>query len=105
MPPFIVVPGSGGGSGDGVLLRIKAVPGAKRDEIVGTHGDRLKVRVSQPPEGGKANAAICALIAGVLGVGVRDVEVTAGHTSPMKTVRVLGVTISEVGERLRSVMG
>ncbi len=73
------------------LVAVKAVPGAKRDEIVGPLGERLKVRVSAPPQGGKANRAICGLLAAALGVKARDVEVIAGHASAEKTVRVMGV--------------
>ncbi|MCA9287962.1 MAG: DUF167 domain-containing protein [Phycisphaerales bacterium] len=78
--------------GGGVRLHIKAVPGASRDQIAGVLGDRLKVRVAAPPEGGKANKAICALIAGELGVRTSAVTVAAGQTSPEKTVAVEGVT-------------
>lgn len=80
----------------GVVIAIKVVPGARRDEVVGQLGERLKVRVSAPPEGGKANAAVCALVAGVLGVSGRDVEVVRGHTSAEKVVRVRGVGAREV---------
>lgn len=86
--------------GDGVLIDIKAVPGAKRDEVAGVLGERLKVRVSAPPEGGKANRAVCALLAGVLGVRSNRVEVVAGHANPQKTVRVTGVDAGEVLARL-----
>ena len=44
--------------GSDVLIWIKAVPGASRNQITGIVGDRLKVRTSAPPEGGKANKAI-----------------------------------------------
>jgi len=84
----------------GVLVAVKAVPGSSRDEVVGVLGDRLKVRVSAPPEGGKANKAICAAIAEALGVKARDVEVVAGHTSPEKTVRINGATMNAVREAL-----
>jgi uncharacterized protein (TIGR00251 family) len=72
-------------------IRVKAVPGAKRDEIVGVLGDRLKIRVSQPPEGGRANEAIRSLLAERLGVGVRSVSLINGASSPAKTFAVLGV--------------
>lgn len=75
----------------GSLIRVKASPGASRDAIAGTRGDRLKVRVGAPPEGGRANDAICALLAGALGARPRDAEVTHGRTSPEKTIRVRGV--------------
>ncbi len=81
-------------------IPIKAVPGARRDEIAGMLGNRLKVRVSAPPEGGKANAAICALIAAALGLRARQVEIVAGHASPEKTVRVLGAD----PERIRALL-
>lgn len=78
-----------------VLIRLKAVPGAKRDAVAGALGDRLKVRVSAPPEGGKANKAICGLLAGALGVRARDVEIVSGQTSPEKVARVVGVGEAE----------
>ena len=76
--------------GDDVLIRIKAVPGASRDEIAGPVGDRLKIRVSAPPEAGKANRALCAVVATALGVRPNAVAVTEGHSSALKTVRVIG---------------
>ncbi len=78
------------------MIRVKAVPGAKRDEIVGLLGDRLKVRVSAPPEGGKANEAIVALLADALRVRARDIEIVAGRSSAEKSVRVTGVDASVV---------
>jgi len=78
------------------LIAVKAVPGAKRDEIVGRLGDRLKIRVSAPPEGGKANKAICKLLATTLGVRAKDVEVVRGHASAEKTLRVSGIKASDV---------
>jgi uncharacterized protein (TIGR00251 family) len=82
-------------------IRIKAVPGASRDALAGMLGDRLKVRVSAPPEGGKANKAIAALLARELGVRPAQVEIISGHTSPEKTVRVTGCDPA----RVRSLLG
>ena len=79
----------------GVTIRVKAVPGAKREQIAGVLGDRLKIKVSAPPEGGKANAAICALIAKTLGVKAGAVSVVSGMTNPEKVVRVEEVSLDE----------
>jgi uncharacterized protein len=66
------------------------VPGASRSEIVGALGDRLKIRVTAPPERGRANEAVVALLREWL--GAREVEVVAGLASREKTVRVSGVS-------------
>ena len=84
-------------------IRIKAVPGARRDQIVGMlggEGGRLKVRVAAPPEGGRANDAVCALIAEALGIKPRQVQVVSGHASPEKVVRVTGAD----PERVRALL-
>ena len=84
----------------GVVIAVKAVPGAKRDEIVGVLGARLKVRVAAPPEGGKANAAICALIGKTLGVRKGAVTIHTGHGSAEKVVRVAGMSVAAVTSAL-----
>lgn len=87
-------------SGEPVRIPVKAVPGASRDQIVGPLGGRLKIKVAAPPEGGKANAAICALVAAALGIKARQVRVAAGHGSAEKVLEVLGIEPAEVSERL-----
>ncbi len=90
--------------GLGVCLRVKVVPGASRDKVVGMLGDRLKIAVSAPPEAGKANKAVCKLLSRVLGLPPRDVTVTAGHTQPTKTITVIGIDVEQAARRLVSTM-
>lgn len=78
-------------AGSDLLLRVKAVPGASRDSIAGILGDRLKIKVAAPPEGGKANGAICALVAKTLAIKPRDVTIESGHGSAEKLLRIAGV--------------
>lgn len=68
---------------------------------MGTHGDALKVRVTAPPEGGRANDEVIRLLAGALGVPRSAVEIVAGHTSRRKRVRVFGVTPEQVAALAR----
>lgn len=84
-----------------LLLAVKVVPGSSRQRIVGPLGEALKVAVSAPPEGGKANRAVCELLADALGLPARDVSVAAGGGTPFKTVRIVGATAEEVRARLR----
>jgi uncharacterized protein (TIGR00251 family) len=79
---------------------VKVVPGSRRDQIVGALGERLKIKVSAPPEDGRANRAVCEVVAAGLGVSARSVEVVAGHGSAEKVLRVVGVSAAEAGERL-----
>ena len=72
-------------------LSIKVVPGSSRDEVVGWLGDSLKVKVKPPPEKGKANEAVVALLADRLGVEASSITVVSGHTSPAKIVAIDGV--------------
>jgi uncharacterized protein (TIGR00251 family) len=69
-------------------LDVKVVAGASRTEIAGPLGNRLKVRVAAPAQGGKANRALVELLREWL--CVRDVEIVAGRSSAEKTVRVSG---------------
>jgi len=65
-------------------------PGAKRERVVGLHGDAIKVAVRQPPERGRANKEVCRLVAEALELAPRDIAVLRGATSKDKTLRVAG---------------
>ena len=86
--------------GDPTTVRLKVVPGASRTAWAGRHGDRWRVRVAAPPEGGKANEAVLALLAERLGVPRGRLALVAGHGSPLKTVTVTGLAPEEVEARL-----
>ncbi len=75
-------------SADGWLLSIHIQPGAKRSEVVGVHGEALKIRIAAPPLEGRANAALEAFIADALGIAKSKVSVVKGLQSRQKTVAV-----------------
>jgi uncharacterized protein (TIGR00251 family) len=85
----------------GVLIRVFVQPKARR-EHVGLHGDRLKLAVTEPPDKGKANAAVIRLLAEVLQVAPSNVELLRGDTSRQKDLRVSGLAPSLILERLAS---
>jgi hypothetical protein len=80
-------------------------PGAAKPGIVGRHGAAWKVRVSQAPEDGKANAAVVRLLAETLELPSRDVEIVSGHASRDKTVAVVGIDDDEIDRRLTRASG
>ncbi len=83
---------------DAVEVRVLVVPNTSRNEIVGLHGDRIRIRVTAPPEHGKANSAVCALLCAT--TGARSGTVTQGGSSRHKTVVLSGVSHDTVRHRL-----
>jgi uncharacterized protein (TIGR00251 family) len=73
-----------------VDVPVRTIPRARRDELAGTRDGRVLVRVTAPPVDGKANAAVCALVAGAVGVPRGRVAVVRGATSRDKLVRIEG---------------
>ncbi|HKU44490.1 MAG TPA: DUF167 domain-containing protein [Polyangiales bacterium] len=89
--------------GAAVSFEVRVTPRASRSQIRGLVGTALKVNLAAPPVDGAANAALCELLAEVLGVPRRAVEISHGHQSKRKTVRVTGLTLETVRERLAAV--
>ena len=81
---------------EGVILRVKVVPGASRDRIAGVLGDALKITTAAAPEKGKANAAVARILAAALGIDRRSVQLVAGRTSPQKEFRIAGRTRGQI---------
>ncbi len=79
---------------DGVELRVKAQPRARRPGlhglVEGADGPRLKVAVNAAPEDGQANRAICALLGAALHVPPSRIAVVHGLAARDKTCRIAG---------------
>lgn len=80
---------------------MQVVPRASRSEIVGEHNGALRVRLAAPPVDGAANRELIRTVARAFGVARGAVEITAGHSSKLKQVRVTGVRPSAL-EKLTS---
>lgn len=74
---------------DGWSLTLRVQPGASRSEVVGPHGDALRVRVAGPAVDGKANAELVRFLAEHLGLPERSVAIARGHTGRTKVVHVM----------------
>lgn len=81
-------------------LELKTIPNAPRDELAGWLGDALKVKVHAPALEGRANDALLEFLADKLGVHRRDVTLVRGDKSRHKVVRIAGLTLAEVKNRL-----
>lgn len=75
----------------GVRFAVRVQPRASRSEVVGTHGEALKVRVAAPAIEGAANEALVELLATTFGVSRRAVTIVSGASSRSKVVEILGI--------------
>jgi uncharacterized protein len=86
---------------DECRIAVRLQPRARANEIVGEREGSLLVRVTAPPTDGRANEALCRLLAKRARVGVRNVSVIRGAASREKLVRVQGLGPAE----LRAALG
>lgn len=79
---------------------MKVQPKASRNRIDKVEEGRLKIKVTVPPEGGKANKAVVELLSKTLKVPKSSIQITRGETSRIKTVRIEGITLAKLQEKL-----
>ncbi len=84
------------------IIKVKLTPRSSRNEIIGKTDDVVRVKLTAPPVEGKANKALVQFLAKKLGRPKRDVEIVSGERSRLKTIRVHGMSIEEVMEKLFS---
>lgn len=86
----------------GVILRVRAQAGARRNSIAGIHDGALKVSVTQAAEKGKANKAIIETLCDQLDLRRSQVELISGATSPQKRFIVRDIEPQELQQRIAS---
>ena len=89
-------------SPDGTIVNIRVIPRATKSAIAGTREDAVLVRLKAPPVDGAANAELIRLLADVLGVPQRNIQIVSGERSRGKRVRISGRTATEI-ERILSI--
>ena len=88
----------------GIILPVRAQPGAKRNCMVGEHGGALKVAVQAPPEDGKANDAILDLLRRSFGISKQQIELVSGHTSRDKRFLLTGITLEQLQAKITALL-
>jgi len=74
--------------GEDLILHCHFQPKAANDEIVGVHGDRLKVRITAPPVDGKANDHIIKWFSKLFKTPKTNIEILQGELGRQKTLRI-----------------
>lgn len=87
---------------EGAAFAVHVVPKSVKNEVVGKHGDALKIKLITTTVGGIANDTLINFLAQKLEIEREKVEIAAGLTSAEKMVVVVGLTPTEVENRLLS---
>jgi len=93
-PPYVRV------QPDGVLLSVKLQPRASANEIGDALGAELRIKVTAPPVDAAANEALVKLLAQQLDCPRSQVELVRGHTSRHKVIKLYGLAVEDILDRL-----
>jgi uncharacterized protein (TIGR00251 family) len=85
---------------NGVIVAVRAQPGARRNAILGVRDGALRVAVTAPPDKGKANAAILEMLAKALDRRPSEIGLVSGETARRKRVLLVGLTLEEAARRI-----
>lgn len=83
-----------------VIFSVKVVPRSSKTAVAGILGGMLKIKLAAAPEKGKANESLVEFLADTLGVKKNAVTITSGHTSPVKTIQITGISMETILQKL-----
>jgi uncharacterized protein (TIGR00251 family) len=89
---------------EGVLLPVRAQPGASKAGIRGQHGGMLKVAVTQIAEKGKANKALIDVLSRELDLRKSQIELVSGETAAQKNFLIRDVETAELQQRIQAAL-
>src|SRR5262249_57127453 len=89
-----------GGHAEGLVLPVRAQPGARKNGVLGEQAGALKVAVTAPPEEGRANKALLETLRNVLHLKRSQLELLSGETSRDKRFLGPGLLRAELEARL-----
>jgi uncharacterized protein (TIGR00251 family) len=90
---------------EGLILPVRAQPGARKTGVLGEQGGALKVAVTAPPEDGRANKALVEALRDLLKLKRSEVELLSGATSREKRFLIRGLSREELQQRLQALLG
>jgi len=89
---------------DGVVLPVRAQPGARSSGLRGEQDGALKVAVTQIAEKGKANKALIEVLAKSLGLRQSQIELLSGPTASHKRFLIRDLTAEQLTQRIAAAL-
>ena len=84
----------------GIRVKVRVQPRSSANEVVGVHGDALKVRLMAPPVDGAANDLLVKFLADALEIPTRAITIVAGASSRTKVVELVGITEEHISRAM-----
>lgn len=84
------------------LLTIHVKPGTGKNEVAEIKPEFIKIKISAPPEKGRANAELVKFLSKILDINKNEIEIVSGNNSKIKMVKVNNLTVEEVIKRLQN---
>ncbi len=84
----------------GTLVSCRVQPGASKSGVLGDYAGSVRIALQAPPVDGKANQALCRLLADLCDIPKSRVELRAGKSSRSKIVKITGISPAQVREIL-----
>ncbi len=72
----------------GLRFNVYVQPRSSRNQVVGRHGDALKVKIKAPPVEGAANKMCIAVLAKALNIPKSAIEIVSGHSARTKRLHI-----------------
>lgn len=73
------------------IIKVKAMPGASQNKIMGNYNGAIKIAVQAQPEKGKANEALIKFLAKTLGISKQNIKILSGETNQLKKIQITGI--------------
>ena len=89
---------------EGVVLPVRAQPGARKAGVLGEQAGALKVAVTAPPEDGRANKALVEALRELLELKRSQIELLSGQTSRDKRFLLRGVSVAALSVQLDALL-
>jgi uncharacterized protein (TIGR00251 family) len=85
----------------GLKFNIYVQPRSSRNQVVGLHGDALKVKIKAPPVEGAANKMCMTVLAKALNVPKSSIEIVSGHNARTKRLLVQTARVDDTGKEIK----
>jgi len=90
-------------TGNGIVIKVKIVPGASKNKIVGVYNNALKISITAPPVEGKANKECIAYLSKYFDVAKSKIEIISGKSSKNKLIKIYDISQSKFLDKIEKI--